>query len=199
MCNFHQRHGNACGKGYRIRKIMARKIRVETDNSKWQAPKKRKKRKPMSEEQRKAAAARLAKAREKKREENPEFGMSGIHVSLRDLPEAHPLHPDKIKDWMKTQKDLLRSEKAGVRQNIKGAIARAASHEGYIRHMKSYLKHGDWSDDFYGEHQEKRIRRKCTALGYYWYGPKKGQVKRDIGVYYPDLGMVWEKDMENEC
>lgn len=180
---------------------MARKkrITVSTDNSNWQAPKTRKKRKPMSEEQREAAAARLAAARDKKREENPEYGMGGIHASLRDLPKDHMLHPDKVKDWIATQKDLLRTEKAGARQNVKGAIARAANHEGYIRHMKSYLKHGDWCDDFYGEHQEKRIRRRCVALSYYWQGPKKGQPKRDVGVYYPDLGMTWEKDMENEC
>jgi hypothetical protein len=178
---------------------MARKIKVETDNSKWQAPKVRKKRKPMTEVQRVAATERLAAARDKKREENPEFGMSGIHESLRDLPKDHQLHPDKIKNWIKTQKDLLSSEKKGVRLNVKGAIARAADHDGYIRNMKSYLRNGDWTSDFYGEHQDKKIRWKCTALGYYWYGPKTGQAKRDVGVYYPDLGMVWEKDMENDC
>ncbi len=119
---------------------MARKIKVETDNSKWQAPKVRKKRKPMTEVQRVAATERLAAARDKKREENPEFGMSGIHESLRDLPKDHQLHPDKIKNWIKTQKDLLSSEKKGVRLNVKGAIARAADHDGYIRNMKSYLR-----------------------------------------------------------
>ena len=37
-----------------------KKIRVETDNSNWKAPKTRKKRKPMTEEQKVAAAERLA-------------------------------------------------------------------------------------------------------------------------------------------
>ena len=45
-----------------------KKITVETDNSNWQAPKKRKPRKSMSEEQRVAAAARLEKAREARAE-----------------------------------------------------------------------------------------------------------------------------------
>ena len=42
-----------------------RKVTVETDNSNWQAPKKRKPRKPMSEEQRVAASERLEKVRKK--------------------------------------------------------------------------------------------------------------------------------------
>ena len=136
-----------------------RKPTVETDNSSWQAPKKRKKRKPMSEEQRAAAAERLAKAREKRAAANPDYGMSGIHESIRDLPDEHQLHPKKVKAWIKTQKDLLRTEKASVRQNVKGAIARAANHEAYIRSCNRYLRDGDWTDNFYGEYQEKKIVR----------------------------------------
>ena len=49
-----------------------RKITVKTDNSNWQAPKKRKPRKSMSEEQKKAAAERLKKAREARAEKNPD-------------------------------------------------------------------------------------------------------------------------------
>ena len=45
-------------------KVARKKITATTDNSEWQAPKKRKPRKPMSDEQRSAASERLAKARE---------------------------------------------------------------------------------------------------------------------------------------
>ena len=87
-----------------------KKIFVETDNSIWKAPKKRRKpRKPMSEEQRVAAAARLEKAREKRKAKDPDYGMSGIHESLRNLPDVHPLHPNKVKEWIKSQKDLASS------------------------------------------------------------------------------------------
>jgi len=177
-----------------------RKPTVETDNSSWQAPKKkvRKKRKPMTEEQRAAAAERLAKAREKRAEKNPDYGMSGIHQSIRNLPEDHQLHPKKVKEWIKTQKDLLRTEKQGVRQNVKGAIARAATHEAYIRSCQRYLRDGDWTDSFYGEYQEKKITRRCIAQAYYWYGPKKGEPKFDVGVYYPMLGQVYTQEMYNE-
>ena len=141
-------------------------VKVETDNSNWQAPKTRKKRKPMSEEQRAAAAKRLEKAREKRAEKNPDYGHSGIHFSLRDLPDEHNAHPKKVKQWIKTQKELASAERAGVRQGIKGAVARLANHEGYIRNCQKYLRDGDWVDNFYGEHQEKRVQWRCVAMAY---------------------------------
>ena len=121
-----------------------RKITVQTDNSDWQAPKKRKPRKPMTETQRAAAAKRLEKARAKRAEKNPDYGMSGVHESLLNLPDDYPLSPKVVKQWIKTQKDLMSAERAGVRQNVKGAVARLANHEGYIRNLQKYLRDGDW-------------------------------------------------------
>ena len=175
-----------------------RKITATTDNSDWQAPKKRKPRKPMSDEQKAAASERLAKAREKRKEKNPDYGQSALPPALKDLPEDHPRHPKKIKEWIKTQKDLASAVRGEVRQKIKGAEAQLAIHEGYIKHMQKYLRDGDWIDDFYGEHQENKITRRCTAQGYYWYGPKKGEPKFDIGVYYPYLGCVYTLEMFEE-
>ncbi len=171
-----------------------KKISVQTDNSNWQAPKKRKPRKPMSEEQRVAAAARLEKAREKRKEKNPDYGQSGVSTSLKDLPEDHPRHPKKVKEWIKTQKDLLSSARSSVRQKIKGAEAQLAMHEGYIKNMQRYLRDGDWVDDFYGEHQQNKIRHRCVSLAYY----DDGTPKRSIGVYYPDMGCVYTREIFNE-
>ena len=171
-----------------------KKIAVQTDNSDWQAPKKRKPRKPMSEEQRVAASERLAKAREKRKEKNPDYVQSGVSTSLKDLSEDHPLHPKKIKEWIKTQKDLVSSARSAVRQKIKGAEAQLSMHEGYIKNMQRYLRDGDWVDDFYGEHQQNKIRHRCVAMAYY----DDGTPKRNIGVYYPDLGCVYTQELFNE-
>ena len=171
-----------------------RKITVQTDNSNWQAPKKRKPRKPMTEAQRAAAAKRLEKAREKRAEKNPDYGLSGVHESLHDLPDEHYISPKKVKQWIKTQKDLMATERAGIRQNVKGAIARFANHEGYIRNMQKYLRDGDWVDNFFGEHQEKKMGWKCVAMAYY----DDGTPKRDIGTWYPDMGCVYTQEMFNE-
>ena len=180
---------------------MAKRKRIvaETDNSDWQAPKKRRKpRKRMSEEQRVAAAARLEQAREKRKAKNPDYGMSNVHESLRNLPDEHPLHPNKVKKWIKSQKDLASSARSSIRQKVKGAEAQLGIHEGYVRNMQRYLRDGDWIDMFYGEHQQYKIKYRCTSQAYYWDGPNKGQPKFDIGTYYPLLGCVYTQEMFNE-
>ena len=174
---------------------MARKIKASTDNSGWVEPKKkiRKRRKPMTEEQKQAAAARLEKAREARAAKNPDYGQSGIHTSLRDLPDDHPAHPKKVKRWIKTQKELAASERRAVKQGVKGAYSRQCTHEGYIRNLVKYLRDGDYVDMFYGEYMEHNIKRKCVAMAY----ESDGTPKRDIGVWYPDIG-TYTQEMYNE-
>ena len=174
---------------------MARKIKASTDNSGWVEPKKkiRKKRKPMTEEQKQAAAARLEKAREARAAKNPDYGQSGIHESLRNLPEDHPAHPKKVKQWIKTQKELASSERRAVKQGMKGAYSRQCTHEGYVRNLVKYLRDGDYVDDFYGEYMEHKIRWKCVAMAYY----PDGTPKRSVGVWYPDIG-TYTQEMYDE-
>ena len=171
-----------------------KKIAVETDNSNWQAPKKRKPRKSMSEEQRVAAAARLEKAREARAEKNPDYGLSGVHESIRDLPDEHPIAPKKVKQWIKTQKDLAKSARGAVRQKIKGSEAQLAIHQGYIKSMQTYHRTGDWIDTFYGEHQQNKIRWRSVALAY----NDDGTPKRTVGTFYPDMGCVYTQEIYNE-
>lgn len=162
-----------------------------------QAKKVRKKRKPMSPEQRAAAAERLAKAREKRLKENPPKNLS-IHESIRNLPDDHYLHPKKVRDWIRTQKDLRSSYQKQVRQNVKGALAKFYQHDGYVKNMENYLRNGEWMDLYYGEYQEKKTKFKCAALAYHHNGKYKGLVKRSVDVYYPDLGCQWTKEMDKE-
>jgi len=175
-----------------------KKITATTDNSEWKAPKKRKTRKPMTEEQRAAASERLARAREIRAEKNPDYGKTSLAPVLHNLPDDHQLHPNKVKVWIKTQKSLAASERAAVRQKVKGAEASLASHEGYVRNMQTYLRNGDWVDMFYGEHQQNKISSRCIALAYYWSGPRKGQPKRDVGTFYPDMGETYTQEMLEE-
>ena len=180
---------------------MAKKITSKTDNKGWTDPSKRKvrkKRKPMTEEQKVAAAARLEKARAVRAAKNPDYGMSSIHESLRDVPDDAPINPKKVKQWIKTQKELASMERRNEKKNVKGALARKLIHEGYVRNMQRYLRDGDWVDYFYGEHQEKKIGRICIGQAYYWEGPRKGEPKFDVGTYYPLLGTVYTQEMFNE-
>ena len=172
-----------------------RKIKASTDNSGWVEPKKkiRKRRKPMTEEQKQAAAARLEKAREARAAKNPDYGQSGIHASLRDLPDDHPAHPKKVKLWIKTQKELAASERRAVKQGVKGAYSKQCIHEEYVRKLVKYLRDGDYVDMFYGEYMEHNIKRKCVAMAY----ESDGTPKRDVGVWYSDIG-TYTQEMYNE-
>lgn len=174
----------------------SKKITASTDNSGWAEPKKkvRKRRKPMTEEQKQAAVERLEKAREARAAKNPDYGVSNVHHSLRNLPEDYYLHPKKVKAWIKTQKEIVSSERASERQNIKGAKSKRCNAEAYIRDMKTYLRSGDWISYFYGEYEQNKTKLRSVALAYY----SDGTPKRNVGVYYPDMGCEYTQEMHNE-
>ena len=131
---------------------MTKKIKARTAvNEGWKAPKKRK---PMTPEQRIAAAQRLEKARAAKAPAKNE----SIHQSILDKGDDYYLSAKKVKDWIKTQKELMSSLRHEMRREVKGAKMKYHAAEGYIRHMRYYLKYGDWCNDFYGPYEDKRIK-----------------------------------------
>lgn len=160
-----------------------------------QVKKPRKKRKPMTAEQRAAAAERLALAREKKLKENPPKNLS-LHASIRNLPESDPLHPKKVRQWIKTQKDLRASYRREVRANTKGALARLSSCDGYIKNMERYLRNGEWVDMFFGEYQNSKIKFRVSKKGMAYYSD--GTPKRTVGYFYEDIGCEWTIDMNKD-
>lgn len=169
---------------------MKRKVSVETDST---IPKKRKQRKPMSAEQKAAAAERLAIAREKRARENPPEYKS-IHPDVLAKGDEHPWSHINIKKWIKTQKELLTIARSDVRRKVKGAEARVASCSGYIRNLELYLRSGTYVDMYWGEHQQNKCREVCLVMAYH----PDGTPKRSVGVWYPDIGGVWTKEMEEE-
>lgn len=169
---------------------MKRKVSVETDST---IPKKRKQRKPMSAEQKAAAAERLAIAREKRAKENPPEYKS-IHPDVLAKGDEHPWSHINIKKWIKTQKELLTIARSDVRRKVKGAEAQVSSCSGYIRNLELYLRSGTYVDMFWGEHQQNKCREVCIVMAYH----PDGTPKRSVGVWYPDIGEVWTKEMEEE-
>ena len=122
-------------------------------------PKRRRKRKPMTEEQKIAAGERLAKARESKGPTQHK----NVHSSVIALPDDHVLSYKKVREWIKHNREKLSPLRGEVRRNVKGSIAKLTSIEGYLRQMQHYLKHGDWSNDFYGKDEQMRIKWKTIA------------------------------------
>lgn len=151
----------------------------------------RKPRKPMTPEQKAAAAERLALAREKRLKANPpEY--KNIHPTVVALEDDHELSMKNVKEWIKTQKELISVERRNLKSNAKATPAKLARHEGYVRSMQSYLSTGIWTDLFYGEHQEKRMGAYCVQNAYY----ENGMPKRTVGLWYQDLGCEWTQEMD---
>ena len=151
----------------------------------------------MTDEQRAKAAERLATAREKKQQANPPV-YANVHESVRNLPDDHAMSRKNVMEWIKLNKDKRTAAKASVRRKEKGAIALLANVDAYIRQMERYLRNGDWISTHYGPNDDKPVMYKCVALGYHWFGPNKGMPKREVGVFYPDLGAIWTKEMYEE-
>ena len=114
----------------------------------------KRKSKPMTPEQKAAAIERLAKAREAKGPAQHQ----NICPEVLAKPDDHFLSLKNVRSWIKSNKEQLSSLRGEVRRDVKGAKSRFHSIEGYIRHMQHYLKHGDWIDNAYGEHQEKSVK-----------------------------------------
>lgn len=163
------------------------KIREQIAAERGSTPvkKPRKKRKPMSEEQRAAAAERLAKARAKKLAE--QGGPKNVHPDVLALPEDNALSLKNVREWIKTQKEVLAAARAEERAGVKGAIAKRCNHEGYIRNLERYIRDGVYCDMFYGEHMQNRVKTVCLVPAY----NADGTQKRSYGVFYPDLGGVY--------
>ena len=68
----------------------------------------------------------------------------------------------------------------------------ADAKKAYIRYCEHYLKTGDWIGMFSGKEETNMVVPKCTAMAYY----SDGTPKRTVGVWYPDIEMVWTKGMD---
>jgi hypothetical protein len=107
---------------------------------------------------------RLAKAREAR------MATAGppqsIHPNVYAKPDDYYLSVKNVKQWIKSNKENVGPLKRAVRLNTKGAKAELAMVQGYIRNMETYLRGGDWVDDFYGENQEKKIKWRTVVPAY---------------------------------
>lgn len=146
----------------------------------------RKARKPMSPEQKAAASERLRIAREKRLKENPPQ-YKNIHPDVLALDDEHPLRMERVKVWIKTQREIAAEERKQERAGVKGATIKRIRAENYARMMQSYLESSTWTDMFYGEYGEHRMNRICTTMAY----DANGEPKRCYGTFYMDLGYIY--------
>ena len=153
---------------------------------------KKKVKRKLTEEQRAAAAERLAKARAAR---SANAGIpSNVHHTVYNLEDSHPLSLHNVRGWIKHTREKITAERRNLHMGQKGAEARIASMEGYIRHLNAYIMTGNYIDNFYGEEQQHRIQGVCTTPAY----DKDGNIKRQVGVWYRDICDVWTQEMDTE-
>ena len=147
----------------------------------------------LSEEHKEKLRDRLAKMRAKKKPAE----YKNIAKSVLALPDDDTYSFKNVKEWIKENKlqvsalgQQARSTSIEPKER-RNASNLADSKKAYIRYCEHYLKHGDWIGMFSGANEEHKVVPRCIAMAYY----PDGTPKRSVGVFYPDIGVVWTKDM----
>ena len=143
----------------------------------------------LTAEQKTAAAERLKKAREARgSSENTQ-----IAENVRMLPDEDLFSLKNIRQWIKTTKEHLQSIRSFKDSKESKEREQYISVEGYLANLNAYLRTGIYTDMFYGENMQNKIKYRCTHMAYY----SDGTPKRSVGVWYNDIGVYTEEMAKN--
>ena len=149
--------------------------------------------KKLTEKQKEAQRLRLEKMRAKKKP--PEY--KNVSKYVLSLDDEEPYSFKNVKEWIKHNKEMISMLQARARnrelspKDKQHALNMADNKKAYIRYIEHYIKTGDWIGMFSGKEETNKVTPKCIAMAYY----PDGTPKRDVGVYYPDIKVVWTKEM----
>ena len=153
-----------------------------------------KKKRELSEEAREKMRARLAAMRAKKKPAD----YKNIAESVLALPDDDKYSFKNVKTWIKHSKDLVLEYNKIARSRVSSSqeaqkASNAADHKKvYIRELEYYLKSGDFISYFSGQDEATKVIPRCVAMAFY----SDGTPKRSVGTFYPDISIVWTKDMD---
>ena len=153
-----------------------------------------KKKRKLSEEHKEKLRARLAEMRAKRK---PAEYMN-VAKSVLGLPDDDKYSMKSVKEWIKESKEQVAAYNKTARSmrispQDKQKAANLAEHKkAYIRYCEHYLKTGDWIGMFSGKEETQKVVPKCIAMAYY----PDGTPKRSVGIFYPDINMIWTRDMD---
>ena len=157
-------------------------------------PMKIKRTRKISEEQREVLRERMTEMR-KKRKPAEYKNVSKVVIAL---PDDDKYSFKNVKEWIRHNKEMVAALGKQARGRYVGEKERriaenqASSRKAYIRYCEHYLKTGDWIGMFSGLNEEHKVTPRCVAMAYY----PDGTPKRSVGVFYPDIDMVWSKGMD---
>ena len=153
-----------------------------------------KKKRKLSEEHKEKLRARLAEMRAKRKPAE----YKNVAKSVLALPDDDKYSMKSVKEWIKESKEQVAAYNKTARSmrispQDKQKAANLAEHKkAYIRYCEHYLKTGDWIGLFSGKEETQKVVPKCIAMAYY----PDGTPKRSVGVFYPDINMIWTRDMD---
>ena len=153
-----------------------------------------KKKRKLSEEAREKLRERLAAMRAKKKPAD----YKNVAKSVLELPDDDKYSFKNVKEWIKHSKDLVSEYTKTARSRVttpqdKQKASNAADHKKvYIRELEYYLKSGDYISYFSGQDETNKVSPRCVAMAYH----ADGTPKRSVGVFYPDINMVWTKGLD---
>ena len=157
-------------------------------------PTKIKRTRKITEEQREALRERMKDMRKKRKPAE----YKNVNERVLVLPDDDTYSFKNVKGWLKHNKEMVaalgkqgRGRYVGEKER-RVAETQAASRKAYIRYCEHYLRTGDWIGIFSGQDEEHKVVPRCVAMAYY----SDGTPKRSVGVFYPDINMVWSKGMD---
>ena len=157
-------------------------------------PVKQKRTRKITEEQREALRERMKEMRKKRKPAE----YKNVNERVLALPDDDNYSFKSVKGWIKHNKEMVaalgkqgRGRHAGEKER-RIAEMQAASRKAYIRYCEHYLKTGDWIGIFSGQDEEHKVVPRCVVMAYY----PDGTPKRSVGVFYPDIGAVWSKGLD---
>ena len=169
---------------------MTKKVKIE------RKPMKVKRTRKISEEQREALRERMKDMRKKRKPAE----YKNVNERVLVLPDDDTYSFKNVKEWIKHNKEMVaalskqgKGRHVGEKEQRKVEI-QAAYRKAYIRYCEHYLKTGDWIGMFSGQDEEHKVVPRCVAMAYY----PDGTPKRSVGVFYPDINIVWTNEMELE-
>ena len=157
--------------------------------------KKMRKTKTLTAAQKEAQRIRLEKMRAKKKA--PEY--KNVSKYVLSLDDEEPYSLKNVKEWIKHNKEMVSMLQARARnrelsvKDKQHALSMADNKKAYIRYIEHYIKTGDWIGMFSGKDETNKVTPKCIAMAYY----PDGTPKRSVGVFYPDIRVVWTKEMDS--
>ena len=153
-----------------------------------------KKKRKLSEEAREKLRERLAAMRAKKKTAD----YKNVAKSVLELADDDKYSFKNVKEWIKHSKDLVSEYTKTARSRVttpqdKQKASNAADHKKvYIRELEYYLKSGDYISYFSGQDETNKVSPRCVAMAFY----PDGTPKRSVGVFYPDINMVWTQNLD---